>query len=515
MISPEKREANRINSRKSTGPKSVEGKARSARNAVTHGLTSQPGEPTEAYREALAEWVGDLKPKGIVERTLAERACRAAWNLRRCDRHEDATSAKRNRDAAESYDLTEAARVEAVGWRLITLPVAGETDEVDPAALVAELRRTEAGVSWLLARWSELGRALKEPGGWGEAHRFMAVRLLGLRLESAGDHPAIGRIMPRSIEPSGGGSWFDNPALKGSLEAAVKAGEQGLGDPKELWLDCVRAVVGRGRVDAESGTADAKRLGALVRSERSKLARLMRRVLKERAAEDRAGAADRAMFDESKSLSLCIRYATAASRDLHRSISDLAKLREAGEDEGRDDGSEPPPSSGPGAGEDSPSCVGAKLRNEATDTPPRPGEDTDNRGVLEPLIADDPRLQPAIHHGGHGCTLTARGLLQNPHFLSRARLGSPPRDFEIVGRMAFSRLVDVRRRNRDPSEASRLRLEPRRFGKKSRLRYDCCIVHRENVRAKPRMTEFVARHHGLIDSRCVNPLFSRTYLNGG
>ena len=133
MISPEKRESNRNNARKSTGPTSVEGKARSARNAVTHGLTSQPGEPTEAYRETLAEWLGDLKPKGIVERTLAERACRAAWNLRRCDRHEDATSAKRNRDAAELHDLAEAARVEDVGRRLIAMPVG---DEGTAAAVV-------------------------------------------------------------------------------------------------------------------------------------------------------------------------------------------------------------------------------------------------------------------------------------------------------------------------------------------------------------------------------------------
>ena len=57
---------------------STEGKARSARNAVTYGLNSQPGEPTKAYRETLTEWIGALKPKGIVERALAERARRAA-----------------------------------------------------------------------------------------------------------------------------------------------------------------------------------------------------------------------------------------------------------------------------------------------------------------------------------------------------------------------------------------------------------------------------------------------------
>jgi hypothetical protein len=395
MISPEKREANRNNSRKSTGPKSAEGKARSSRNSVTHGLTAQPGEPTEAYHETLAEWVGDLKPKGIVERTLAERACRSAWNLRRCDRYEDATSAKRVRDSAETYDLDEAARVETVGRHLIAMPVECETGDIEPAAMLAELRRTAAGVSWLLARWSELGCALKEPGGWNEVHRFAAVRLLGLRSESAGDHPVIGRLMPQSIDPSGGGSWFDDPALRGALEAAVAAGEQGLGDPKELWLDCVRAVAGRSRVDAELGTADGKRLAVLVRSERSKLARLMRRVLKGRAAEDRAGAADRAMFDESKSLSLCLRYATAASRDLHRSISNLAKLREAGGGEGRDEGDEPPPSpGGPGTGEHSSLCVAAELRNEATDAPS--SEDKFMRRNLEIPSLDytSPVIQP-------------------------------------------------------------------------------------------------------------------------
>ena len=79
----------------------------------------------------------------------------------------------RNRDAAETHDLAEAARVEAIGRRLIALPVEGESDheneaagyvrpeDADPAALVADLRRTAAGVAWRLARWAELDRALK------------------------------------------------------------------------------------------------------------------------------------------------------------------------------------------------------------------------------------------------------------------------------------------------------------------------------------------------------------------
>lgn len=41
MISQKKLEANRRNARRSTGPKSAEGKARSRLNAVSHGLAAQ------------------------------------------------------------------------------------------------------------------------------------------------------------------------------------------------------------------------------------------------------------------------------------------------------------------------------------------------------------------------------------------------------------------------------------------------------------------------------------------
>ncbi len=82
--------ANRANAQKSTGPRTVEGKARVAQNAVQHGLLAEQvviqGEDSgvfEAYREAMLE---ELSPVGPIETTLAERVVGLAWRLRRAER---------------------------------------------------------------------------------------------------------------------------------------------------------------------------------------------------------------------------------------------------------------------------------------------------------------------------------------------------------------------------------------------------------------------------------------------
>jgi hypothetical protein len=91
-------EANRRNALVSTGPKTIEGKAQSARNALRHGLACAlpvvPGlervEDWEAYRDGILD---SLAPAGALEEALAERIALCSWRLQRVARYETAVTA--------------------------------------------------------------------------------------------------------------------------------------------------------------------------------------------------------------------------------------------------------------------------------------------------------------------------------------------------------------------------------------------------------------------------------------
>ena len=84
--------ASRQNGARSRGPKSAAGKARSARNALKHGLcAAQPvvlredAAQFQAFEQAL---LAELAPVGALQGVLAQRVVSAAWRLRRADRFE-------------------------------------------------------------------------------------------------------------------------------------------------------------------------------------------------------------------------------------------------------------------------------------------------------------------------------------------------------------------------------------------------------------------------------------------
>jgi len=82
-ISAARRAAARANGAKSQGPVTPEGKAKSALNAISHGLTASSlvltTESKEKYEAALASYREEYDPQGPTENALVEQLTAAEW----------------------------------------------------------------------------------------------------------------------------------------------------------------------------------------------------------------------------------------------------------------------------------------------------------------------------------------------------------------------------------------------------------------------------------------------------
>jgi len=92
MASPAQFNANRQNAQLSTGPRTPEGKARVAQNAIKHGLTSKHLIIREAEQEEFEDLQTslyvELDPQGAIETVTFHDLVHAAWNLHRLRRME-------------------------------------------------------------------------------------------------------------------------------------------------------------------------------------------------------------------------------------------------------------------------------------------------------------------------------------------------------------------------------------------------------------------------------------------
>jgi len=98
--------ANRANCLKSTGPKSVEGKAKSSQNAISHGFFSRKvvleGENAQEFEQLRQAMLAEHQPKTVTEQFLVERMAISMWRLNRAqeiERHayEDMADSVRNK----------------------------------------------------------------------------------------------------------------------------------------------------------------------------------------------------------------------------------------------------------------------------------------------------------------------------------------------------------------------------------------------------------------------------------
>jgi hypothetical protein len=92
-VSDARAAASRKNGARSRGPKTSEGKARSAQNALRHGMRSLryvvlPDECAAEFHALEEALVDELAPVGALQTVLARRIAVATWRLARADRME-------------------------------------------------------------------------------------------------------------------------------------------------------------------------------------------------------------------------------------------------------------------------------------------------------------------------------------------------------------------------------------------------------------------------------------------
>lgn len=111
MASPKQLRANRANAKRSTGPKSADGKARSSKNSLAHGLTARDivigDEDPEEFERLRTGLQADFKPASVIEQELVERLAGLLWRLRRIPVLEGALlDARQEETASGAEDFT-------------------------------------------------------------------------------------------------------------------------------------------------------------------------------------------------------------------------------------------------------------------------------------------------------------------------------------------------------------------------------------------------------------------------
>jgi hypothetical protein len=112
--------ANRANAQASTGPRTIEGKARASQNAVSSGLFSKRDfvrpEETALYTEIRDTLWADLHPATLMEKIQTAEIVTAAWRLHRCAALEDALDSAA--DPEKQQKAIDRARIQAHGLQL-------------------------------------------------------------------------------------------------------------------------------------------------------------------------------------------------------------------------------------------------------------------------------------------------------------------------------------------------------------------------------------------------------------
>src|SRR5690348_13641474 len=158
MVSEMRLLANRLNAKRSTGPKTAEGKARSRRNALKHGLAGRgialPQVDENEYQDRIKAWTDDIQPQGAVEEWLAASATLASVRVDRCKRVEAAEQTRTRHELLAAWEEEQEELLKA------TLP----ENIKDLGPILIDLEQFSTGCEWLANQWRFLRGSFRTQG---------------------------------------------------------------------------------------------------------------------------------------------------------------------------------------------------------------------------------------------------------------------------------------------------------------------------------------------------------------
>ena len=301
--------ANRANALKSKGPVTTEGKERSRRNGLKHGMAGRgvviPEDDLDEVERRVEALEADLNPQSALGVILVRKMALFSVRLERGVRHESAALRYRIRHAADDFDE---ARIDEAERTFDALAD-------DPRGNLRKLRKSPEGVDRLALAWQDLRVDLDRDGRptWTASHLEAAANLTGLKV----DHARNTRIgaLSRAV-------WGDFEAL------AQGEGGHLDDDDRKAWA--------RGklleRIDAEVGALE-----------------IHRDTLDFDLIElDRSEAGARALFDPSREATLARRYESEAQRGFFKALKEFRQAEaEAAARAEAEAVAPPPPSAAP------------------------------------------------------------------------------------------------------------------------------------------------------------------------
>jgi hypothetical protein len=166
--------ANRLNSQKSKGPTSVEGRRIASRNSLKHGLTGSGKVLVEGDEQALEDrfqaYIAEFRPEAPHEFVLVAEMALDEVRMGRCGKLFDILCDDYATRAQLCWDQDRRLEAEDLAVRL----------RHDPGRIALRLQRTSQGCALMIERWEALGRIFRETGKWSDAQRSLALDLLGV-----------------------------------------------------------------------------------------------------------------------------------------------------------------------------------------------------------------------------------------------------------------------------------------------------------------------------------------------